>query len=130
MWANLPQIVAKELPHQLCSAGTSVAVFHTRTGQMRSFALECDHLRLLQDVAKNFRTIFAALAPGGRGELVMIKAASSHNQMDNDDAANPHEDAAPEGTQSVLEKYQKVGVKVGALVSPNKWCCLSCLGFL
>ena len=59
----------------------------------------------VQGVAANFREIFAALAPGGRGELVMHRRPHSER---------PPEGAAPDGDEgsSVLEKYSGVGVKV------------------
>ena len=55
-----------------------------------------------QGVASNFRTIFTALAPGGKGELVMQKRLRSA----------PDGYAADVDGEAVLEKYSGVAVKV------------------
>ena len=56
----------------------------------------------VQGVAKNFREIFAELAPGGKGELVMQKATQK--------AAADVEEADP--ANDTNERYSGVKVKV------------------
>lgn len=58
----------------------------------------------LQGVAKNFREVFAELAPGGRGELVMQKAANqpAPSEQAEDDSQPP----------PLYERYSGVKVKV------------------
>ncbi|KAK9806507.1 hypothetical protein WJX73_005362 [Symbiochloris irregularis] len=56
--------------------------------------------RTFRGVAANFREIFAALAPQGRGELVMHRRPQAER------------DSARDGDDSVVEKYSGVGVKV------------------
>jgi len=62
--------------------------------------------RTFKGVAKHFREIFAELAPGGRGELVMQKRV----------AGNPSEDAADEAEDDMAEeaheKYSGVKVRI------------------
>ena len=55
-----------------------------------------------QGVAKNFREIFAELAPGGRGELVMVRS----HPVERQEGENAEEHAAPQ------ERYSGVRVKV------------------
>ena len=74
---------------------------------------------LVQGVAKNFREIFAELAPGGRGELVMQKAPDSRRapaQVPEDDE---HADDLPAEADSAFDSYIGVKVKVSsAAVDP------------
>ncbi len=58
----------------------------------------------VQGVAKNFREIFAELAPGGKGELVMQKATQKAAAADVEEA-----DPANEAN----DRYSGVKVKVG-----------------
>lgn len=60
----------------------------------------------MQGVAKNFREIFAELAPGGKGELVMQKATQK--------AAADVEEAEP--ANETNERYSGVKVKVRSLM--------------
>ena len=57
----------------------------------------------LQGVAKNFREVFAELAPGGRGELVMQKSGSRL------EAGQVQDDSQP---PPLYERYSGVKVKV------------------
>lgn len=60
---------------------------------------------LLQGVAKNFREIFAELAPGGKGELVMQKANPPEPRADS-------EEAAADPSSRSYDRYSGVKVKV------------------
>ena len=60
--------------------------------------------RTFKQVALNFRQVFSALVPGGRGELVMQKALPM--AMDED------EDAGNDRNESSIERYSGVKVKV------------------
>lgn len=72
----------------------------------------------MQGVAANFRQIFAALVPSGRGELVMIKQARKRAREEAaEEAAQDEGDSDGGEGQSVLEKYSGVAVKVS---TPNK----------
>ena len=70
-------------------------------------------------MAKNFREIFAELAPGGKGELVMQKAPDSRRapaQVPEDDE---DADDLPAETDSAFGSYVGVKVKVSsAAVDP------------
>lgn len=68
---------------------------------------------LLQGVAKNFREIFADLAPGGKGELVMQKANPREPAPDS-------EEAAAAQTHQILDRYSGVKVKVRIVGSRDK----------
>lgn len=59
----------------------------------------------MQGVAKNFREIFAELAPGGKGELVMQKATQKA-------AAADVEEADP--ANEINDRYSGVKVKVSS----------------
>ena len=62
--------------------------------------------RTFKQVAMNFRQVFAALVPGGRGELVMQKALplmGDNDDEEEDEAANQ---------QHTIERYSGVKVKV------------------
>ncbi|KAK9807008.1 hypothetical protein WJX72_010649 [[Myrmecia] bisecta] len=63
--------------------------------------------RTFKQVAKNFREIFAELAPGGRAELVMVKQTPQ-------DAAEEEEEGEEGGPRGghVMEKYAGVKVRV------------------
>ncbi|EFJ46202.1 structural maintenance of chromosomes protein 3 [Volvox carteri f. nagariensis] len=63
--------------------------------------------RTFKGVAKNFREVFAALVPGGSGELVMIRAAGRGAAGDGDE-----EDGGGTGATTTTEKYSGVKVKV------------------
>jgi chromosome segregation ATPase len=66
-------------------------------------------LARLQGVAKNFKEIFEALAPGGAGQLVMLKRGLP--------AAEPDADDGEDGERpppSASERYKGVRVKVRA----------------
>ena len=68
----------------------------------------------MQGVAKNFREIFAELAPGGKGELVMQKApdgcrAPAQVPEDDEDAED-----LPAEADSAFESYIGVKVKVSS----------------
>ena len=70
----------------------------------------------LQGVAKNFREIFAELAPGGRGELVMQKAPPRPQAP-----AGESEEAGEEGTEEAhraYDRYSGVRVKVHWSIPP------------
>lgn len=68
-------------------------------------------LCLLQQVAKNFREIFAELAPGGRGELVMQKRLRTDPQAE-PDPEGEDEQAGPSDRPDAMERYAGVKVKV------------------
>ena len=68
---------------------------------------------VLQGVAKHFREVFSALAPGGRGELVMHKRRPPQGGPQGpaeDEAAEEADDAPAE--DGISERYSGVGVKV------------------
>ena len=70
----------------------------------------------MQGVAKNFREIFAELAPGGRGELVMQKAPPRPQAP-----AGESEEAGEEGTAEAhraYDRYSGVRVKVRCFSKP------------
>lgn len=66
---------------------------------------------MLQQVSKNFREIFAELAPGGSGQLMMQKrlrpGAQAEPNPEGDD-----EDAGPSDRPDVVERYTGVNIKV------------------
>ncbi|GLI71470.1 hypothetical protein VaNZ11_016608 [Volvox africanus] len=62
--------------------------------------------RTFKGVAKNFREVFAALVPGGSGELVMIRA------LGRGDAADGDEEDAGAARNTTTDKYSGVKVKV------------------
>lgn len=62
-------------------------------------------------MAKNFREIFAELAPGGRGELVMQKRLRPNPQAEPDSDAED-EEAGPSDRQDAMDRYAGVKVKV------------------
>ncbi|GLC40305.1 hypothetical protein PLESTB_001807200 [Pleodorina starrii] len=66
--------------------------------------------RTFKGVAKNFREVFAALVPGGTGELVMIRAAGRGVAADGDDEEEGGVGAA--GGSSGTDKYSGVKVRV------------------
>ena len=66
---------------------------------------------LLQQVAKNFREIFAELAPGGRGELVMQKRLRTEPQAEPEPEGEDDE-AGPSDRPDAMERYAGVKVKV------------------
>ena len=66
----------------------------------------------MQGVASNFRQIFAKLAPGGKGELVMLKVSGLRGR--NAEVDEPAENGGEPA--SVLEKYSGVAVKVDTAV--------------
>jgi hypothetical protein len=70
-------------------------------------------------VAKNFREIFAALAAGGKGELVMQKRLSGPAAPAPAAGLDAEGDAGDEQTEAggVAEKY--VGVKVKVRLVPQ-----------
>lgn len=75
--------------------------------------------RTFKQVALNFRQVFAALVPGGRGELVMQKALhpTAPDGEENEDpglegAGGGAGGSKPAGEVAVLEKYSGVKVKV------------------
>lgn len=67
----------------------------------------------MQGVAKNFRETFAELAPGGKGELVMLKATPPQQAPETEDGA-PAQQAHP-----AFDRYSGVKVKVGSRVSQS-----------
>ena len=82
---------------------------------------------MLQGVAKHFREVFAALAPGGKAELVMHKRLNppGGRRPSPEDEAAEEADGAEEG--GISERYSGVGVKVSdciAMVSvmPSRVC--------
>ena len=74
--------------------------------------------RLSSQVAKSFRDVFADLAPGCSGELVMIKNSARQGQSDagaaraaGEEEGMTHVDGAADGAAAV-DKYSGVKVKV------------------
>ena len=63
---------------------------------------------MMQGVAKNFREVFADLAPGGRGELVMQKATPPETPADQ----NPDDSQPP----VMHERYSGVKVKASSSI--------------
>jgi structural maintenance of chromosome 3 (chondroitin sulfate proteoglycan 6) len=70
--------------------------------------------RTFKQVALHFRQIFAALVPGGRGELVMQKAVApaAPGLAGGEENEDPDEEGASKQDASTLEKYSGVKVKV------------------
>lgn len=68
----------------------------------------CDQALLLgtQGVAKNFKDIFAQLAPGGSAQLVMQK------RLRQQEPSEEAEDGAPPEATSTADRYSGVKVKV------------------
>ena len=75
-----------------------------------------------QGVAKNFREIFAELAPGGKAELIMQKrlpgAAPAENPAEGAGEEDGEDDDEAEGG-GIAEKY--AGVKVKVRRRPGVW---------
>lgn len=71
--------------------------------------------RTFRQVALNFRQVFAALVPGGRGDLVMQKALAptQDGQAENEENEDPGgAGEGPRGAGALEEKYSGVKVKV------------------
>ena len=64
----------------------------------------------LQGVAKNFKEIFEALAPGGTGQLVMLKRGLPDAEPDAEAGEDGERPPAP-----ASERYKGVRVKVRVL---------------
>ena len=62
-------------------------------------------------MAKNFKEIFEALAPGGTGQLVMLKRGLPDAEPDAEDGAEEGERPPPPAS----ERYKGVRVKVSVL---------------
>ncbi len=65
--------------------------------------------RRLQGVAKNFKEIFEALAPGGTVQLVMLKRGLPDAEPDAEEGEEGERPPPP-----ASERYKGVRVKVGA----------------
>lgn len=66
-----------------------------------------------QGVAKNFKEIFEALAPGGTGQLVMLKRGLPDAEPPEDE-----EDGAAAAPPPASERYKGVKVKVRRRAGP------------
>ncbi len=88
------------VPAAACHLASAHGQMHITPGQTRRRTSA-----RVQGVAKNFKEIFEQLAPGGHGQLVMLKRGLADMEPDADDDV-------PAAPTSASERYKGVKVKV------------------